>query len=317
MVQSVVLDALLLLILILLVPLGFYRGGLREVCSSAGLLLGLLIANEWAARWGDWIANRANVRLGICEFVVAVATLTLATMLVGYGAGAAFSYHPGPGGRLYGGLVSLLNGAVFLGSLMNFEARFLSNGTYPALVQDGFVSRGLSIGIDWVLLAAGVVVLLATSFGMIVRERDVDDYVIPAAYLAPPEPAVPHGPVQHAAVHTQADKIEPMPRTGPAVVEATSAIKVKEVRHWEEPAPPSATDLASGWQRTWPGSGGRGQLRPDSNIKQTRRTAPGAQPPSEPMDGSPDARIIRDWLAEDHGSPSGKEHRTQASDLDE
>jgi len=300
MVQAVVLDALLLLILLLLIPLGFYRGGLREVCSAAGLLLGLLIANEWAARWGAWISDLAEVREDVSQFVVAVAILTLVTTIVGYGAGAAFSYRPGPGGRMYGGLISLLIGAVFLGSVMNFVARFLSDSQYPALIQEGYLTRALSIGLDWVLLIVGMAVVLSTLFGMIVRERDYDDFEIPVAYQTPvdvsPRPSVPR--------ELPPDKIEPVVTREIPVAEATAAVTIKEVRHWEEPAPPKTSDLASGWHRTWPGSNKGIRASEKSAVQASRRGVPRDQPPDQQTTGSHDARIIRDWLADDQDEAS-------------
>ncbi|MGI8964316.1 MAG: hypothetical protein ACR2GI_07410, partial [Thermomicrobiales bacterium] len=78
---------------------------------------------------------------------------------------------------------------------------------------------------------------------------------------------------------------------------ATAAVKIREVRHWEEPTPPTIQDLQSGWSRTWPGSvtseppksarSGRGQR--GNNVPSPKRKS----------GGSPDEAVIRDWLAED------------------
>lgn len=316
MVQSVVLDALLLLILILLIPLGFYRGGLREVCSAAGLLLGLLIADEWAERWGSWIATQVDVRTDICQFVVAVAVLTGVTSVVGYGAGAGFSYRPGPGGRMYGGLVSLLIGAVFLGSVINFVSRFLTDGSYPALIENAYLARALSIGLDWVLLGVGLVVALATVFGMIVRERDANEYEIPVAYQEPP--TAPTGPVPRQSVVRELtpDKIEPVAPPTIPVKERTAAVTVKEVRHWEEPAPPKPSELATSWHRTWPGGTKGSSLRARTESRTPRAAVPKKSPSDEQTTGAYDARLIRDWLADDLNGPAHGSKRSP-SDTDE
>lgn len=299
MAQSAVLDTLLVLILLLLIPLGFRRGGLREVCSAAGLLLGLLIANEWAARWGTWIAERTGIWEDGSQFVVAVALMTAVTIVVGYGAGAAFSYRPGPGGRMYGALIALLIGAVFLGAIINFVARFLSDGSYPAVVQDGYLARALSIGLDWVLLAVGLIVVLATLFGMIVRERDTDGYEIPTAHATPVDDQMTMAHRPAIVRESPPDKIEPVPSTQPPLREATAAVTVKEVRHWEDPAPAKASDLAAGWHRTWPGGTKGSSLRARSESSSNRRSVPDPQPPDQQTTGSHDARIIREWLADD------------------
>ena len=308
MVQSIVLDGLLLLILMLLLPLGFFRGGMREVCSAAGLLLALLIADEWADRWGRWIADRVDVRSGIAQFVVAVAVLTIVTAVVGYGAGAGFSYRPGPGGRIYGGLIALLIGALFLGSVMNFVSRFLTDGTHPAVIEDAYLARALSVGIDWVLLGVGLIVVLATILGMIVRERDADEHELRVPYQVQVPP--PSGPVrrQGAARQVTLDKVEPVASVDVPVHERTAAVTVKQVRHWEEPPPPNPSDLASNWHRTWPGGTRGSSLRARTESKPPPRPMEGSGRPDDQSSGSRDARVIREWLADDErNKPSGSE----------
>ena len=130
MIESLVLDLLLILILLLLVPIGMYRGGLREVCSAAGVLLGLLVATQWSARWGDWLADLTGIDVGVSQFVVALGTMVIFGGLIGYGAAASFAYAPGPGGRLYGGLIALLTGVIFLGALIQFVALYLYDDVY-------------------------------------------------------------------------------------------------------------------------------------------------------------------------------------------
>lgn len=317
MVQSIVLDALLLLILMLLIPLGFYRGGVREVCSAAGLLLGLLIANEWAERWGSWVASQADVRTGVCQFVVAVTVLTVTTAVVGYGSGAGFSSRPGPGGRMYGGLIALLTGAVFLGSVINFVARFLTDSQYPDLVEDAYLARALSIGLDWVLLGVSLVVVLATVFGMVVRERDTDEFDIPVTYQVPA--AAPTAAVARQAAPREPapDKIEPVAGPEVPVRERTAAVTVKEVRHWEEPPPPRPSDLATSWHRTWPGGTKGSSLRARSEAQSARRPASRNSPPDQQTTGGHDARIIRDWLAEGRESPPAPKPRVGPGEVDE
>jgi uncharacterized membrane protein required for colicin V production len=318
MVESVVLDALLLLILMLLLPLGFFRGGMREVCSAAGLLLGLLIADAWAERWGNWIATQIGVRASTSQFIVAVAVLTVVTAIVGYGAGAGFSYRPGPGGRMYGGLISLLTGALFLGAVINFVSRFLTDGDYPTVIENAYLARILSVGFDWVLLGVGLVVVLATIFGMIVRERDADEYEIQVPYQVP-APAIAGPIAQHTLVREATpDKIEPIAPATVPLKERTAAVTVKQVRHWEEPAPPKPSDLATDWHRTWPGGTRGSSLRARTESKGPPRRSESIRPPDEQSSGAHDARIIRDWLANDENSaPPRSTRNPSAPDPDE
>ncbi|HEU0165457.1 MAG TPA: CvpA family protein, partial [Thermomicrobiales bacterium] len=120
MLQSLILDALIVLILLLLAALGAYRGGLREMCTAAGLLLGVAIVPEWATTWGNWVADKGDINHDAAHFMVAVGTLVAATMICGYGAGAAFAYRPGPGGRMYGAILGLMVGVVFIGYVVNY-----------------------------------------------------------------------------------------------------------------------------------------------------------------------------------------------------
>src|SRR5690625_2441264 len=109
MLPSILLDVLLVVILLMMVPLGFLRGGLREVCTSAGLLFGILVANAWAGTWGTWFSNRLDVKQGAAQFIAGIVIVVLAGAVMGYGGSAAFSYRPGPGGRMYGAYIALFN----------------------------------------------------------------------------------------------------------------------------------------------------------------------------------------------------------------
>ena len=294
MIESLVLDLLLILILLLLVPIGMYRGGLREVCSAAGVLLGLLVATQWSARWGDWLADLTGIDVGVSQFVVALGTMVIFGGLIGYGAAASFAYAPGPGGRLYGGLIALLTGVIFLGALIQFVALYLYDDVYPEVIRNGYVSRALSVGFDWVLLYVALAVLLATLFGMVVRERDTEEIMVEL-----PRDSAVRRPVVAPVMAPEPITLEPQAEAQPVVddVDRAAQVKIREVRHWEEATPPTAQELKSGWTRTWPSS-----VTTDANKvpwdSAPTRSAKSAQSSSRPK-SSPDEAVIRDWLAED------------------
>src|SRR5680860_930895 len=146
MLETLALDSLLILILLLLIPIGMYRGGLREVCSAAGVLLGLLVALQWSDRWGGWLAGSTGIDDGVARFAVAVSTIVVFGGLLGYGATSSFANSPGPGSRVFGGLIALASGVVFLGAVIQFVATYLYDGVYPDIIREGYVSRALSIG---------------------------------------------------------------------------------------------------------------------------------------------------------------------------
>jgi uncharacterized membrane protein required for colicin V production len=303
MLSSLVLDALLVLILLMMIPLGFLRGGLREVCTSAGLLLGLLLADQWAVRLGNRVADLLDVDEGAAHFSVAVAIVMITAAIVGYGSSAAFSYRPGPGGRLYGGYLALLNGVVLAGFLINSISTFVFEGDTPEMVEGGYVSRALSVGFEWVLLAGAVGILLATIFGMFVRERADDEFShVPPTYAREPVEPPAAAPRRRAVpAAAEPDKIEP-----PAQEEAhgpTAPVRIREVRHWEDRAEPPQREYGGGWQQTWPGSARGGSTRMPWE-KTARQKPPGASSQTPPSGTAPptpgnEKDVLRQWLDQD------------------
>ena len=191
MIESLALDALLLVIIISVVPLGMYRGGIREVCTSAGLLLGILLIQQWSERWGNWVAGVTGIDESVSRFIVAIATIVIITGVVGYGAAAAFGHRPGPGGRIFGGLLGLTNAIVFLGAFIQLVAEDLYEGAYSDIIEGSYVARALSSGFDWVLLATTASMLVGILFGMVVRERDLpeEEILVPAVRQPSGRPA--------------------------------------------------------------------------------------------------------------------------------
>lgn len=313
MLQSIALDAFIILILLLLSVLGFMRGGLREVCSAAGLLFGVAIASAWAAAVGDWLARMVSVDQGAARFISAVVIVLVSTMVCGYGAGSAFVYQPAPGGRMYGGLLGFLVGVVFVGYVINYVNIYLMDGDYPRVVKGSYVARALSYGIDWVLLAVAGMIVLATAFGLLVREKAPDQYM-QSFRPVPPDMGYGKGAAEvlSKARPVSADKVEPalaqsigsVPSTPTAMSDTqTAPMRIREVRHWEESAIPSG-DLNSGWSQTWPVSAAGEAPKPPWDSTGARRRPGKTLPPTDtppPSSTKPrnDADVLRDWLAED------------------
>ncbi len=319
--QSLTLDAFVILILILLAFLGFMRGGLREVCSAAGLLFGVAVVSQWDGSLGGWLARAVSIDEGAARFLSAVFILLVCAMICGYGAGSAFVYQPSAGGRMYGGLLGLLIGVVFVGYIINYVQMYLLDGKYPEVVTSSYVARALSVGIDWVLLAVAGIVVLATAFGLLVREQAPDQYI---QAFRPVAPDLGYGPPATDAQPkprpvTTTDKVEPIPAQAsqerPPVMadDQTAPMRIREVRHWEEPATPPV-ELNSGWTQTWPVSATGTPPKPpwDNSAPRRRQQSPpaGERPQSPPMTRPPqpkprnDAEVLREWLAEDDGTPA-------------
>lgn len=307
MLEGIVLDALLVLILLMMIPLGFLRGGLREVCTSAGLLMGVLLAQQWTVRIGDLLTDRIDMRVGLAEFVAAVVVVVLTTGVVGYGGSAAFAYRPGPGGRMYGAYLALLNGLVFIGFLVNAIIDAFYDGELPSAVENAYVSRALSVGFEWVLLLGAIGVLGATIFGMFVRERSDEPFEYePRPFTAPPSSSatstMKHPSIHAATPHTQPERDEPVDHR---------PVRIREVRHWEnqpETRPQPSQGYGGGWRQTWPDS--RGQNKTPAWEQQPTQPSSKGVPGKPKQDVRPDAGpgranqrdVLRDWLKEDDSS---------------
>lgn len=293
MLTSLVLDALLVLIVIMMVPLGFLRGGLREVSTSAALLLGILMAGQWADRWAGGLTRWSSMSDGAARFMMSIVIVVVITGIVGYGGSAAFSWKPGPGGRGYGAYLALLNAMLFIGFLINTYIRTIYNDRVPETIDRAHVAKALSVGFEWVLLAGTVGILVATVLGMLVRERGDEDAAVVSGPSAedfyhvryqPPRPQVrPLNDPEETQVHQET----------PA-----KPVRIREVRHWEDEEPARAPDMGygSGWRQTWPDD-----REPTSRLPAAR---PGAGQPEPPRPASGGQRdVLRDWMRSEKDRP--------------
>lgn len=235
MIESIFLDILLILIVLLMMAIGAYRGGMREAYSAAGVLLGVLLAREWAESWGGWLERNTSLTEGGARFSVSVALLVIATGAVGYGVGLAFNYHPGPGGRMFGAALGGGAALVAVSYVLSWLRVDLFDGEEPDVVRDTFFARLLDGDAGLVLLMVSGLLIISALFGFFVRERE-DETVGTAVSTHPRTTAsVP-------------DKLEPpAERTHPSV-----PVQVHPTRQWDDRAGsiPSATDRQ--WSNTWP-----------------------------------------------------------------
>jgi uncharacterized membrane protein required for colicin V production len=239
MIESILLDLLLVLIVLLMMAIGIYRGGLREAFSAAGIILGVLLAQEWSGRWGNWIGGNTNLSDGGARFAVAVGLLVVVTAAVGYGVGSSFNYHPGPGGRMFGAVLGAGGALIAIAYVLTWLRIDLFDGDEPDVLADTYIARYLDGDAGSVLLAISGAIVIGAMFGSFVRERqDVEDE--PAPVAGPPRPAV---------TREQApDKVEP------SVVETQQSmpVQVRPSRHWEDRAGSMPQRADREWSNTWP-----------------------------------------------------------------
>lgn len=302
MLTSIVLDALLILIIIMMVPLGFLRGGLREVSTSAALLLGILMAGQWAGRWAEPLIDALDMGPDTAQFVVSIATVVVITGIVGYGGSSAFSWRPGPGGRMYGAFLALMNAVVFIGFLINTYIATILDGQAPETIERSFVARAVSVGFEWVLLIGTVGILVATIFGMFVRERGDDEIVETPA----PKPEDLYR-VRYEEPRPRVRPLNERESTQEMPAAPAKPVRIREVRHWEEeprePAP--ETRYGSGWRQTWP----EDQQRTSSGNARPSQPPAGRSASGGRRDQSSGSQkdVLRDWMNTDRGKQGGEQ----------
>lgn len=153
-----VLDLLLILLIALFAPIGYWRGPVKELLVTFGVLFGILLADFWARPWGRDLADITAIGSSGGAFVVAMAFMVTVTFILGYGAGAAIAPTDfSPMARAVGAGIALFNGTLLVAfSLQYVRVYLLSPATEEAL-YDSFVVQFLLDHIGWVLLGVAVI----------------------------------------------------------------------------------------------------------------------------------------------------------------
>lgn len=279
---SLVLDFLLLIIFLMMVPIGFYRGGLREMCVSGGLMLGILMSQSWGERWASVFERLFDMSEGGAAFLMSVVITFSITGLIGYGGSAAFAYKPGPGGRLYGAYLALFNAMIATGFLINIYAEYIVPTGNVEPVTSGIISRALSDGFGGVLLVATIGVGLATIFGMFVRERSDD-----SSAWQPPA----------TSLYQQTGDTRPyqVAESEPEIKPPSDPVRILEVRNWEESEESSRPDpstYGSGWRQTWPDATPAQQR----SVRNTSRRTPSESKSTRTTESNSGKNVLADWM---------------------
>lgn len=240
------LDILLLILLALFVPIGFWRGAQREVLVTLGILLGVVLGEFWAGPWGRDLAARSGLSENGGVFLVAMLFLVGSSFLVGYGLGAALVV-PAPGvvGRLLGALVAAGNGALLLGfALRDIRIFLLQSDT--RLFEQAVVARVLSEGLGWLLLGGAllslpVILYLALFAPGPVLEYEPEDVEFERQHT-PTRRYPPRAPVTVGRPPV-AYKTEP-PRSAPEETRPIRVVEKTGSRGGEAPADLSTMDTA-------------------------------------------------------------------------
>jgi len=174
------LDVLLLVLLALFVPVGFWRGAARELVVTLGILLGFALGEFWAQPWGLDLAERTGLGEGAASFLAAVLALVACTFLIGYGASSVIlTPQPGMLGRLLGAVIALANGMLVLGFALRAIRLYLLGGAPSGLFEQAIVARLLSESMPWVLLAGALLGLPLIVLAAVLGARAVEEEVEP------------------------------------------------------------------------------------------------------------------------------------------
>lgn len=283
MIESIVLDILLMLIVFLMMAIGAYRGGMREAFSAGGLLLGVLVATEWLEPWGRWLARNTSLSDGGARFLAAVVTMTLFTVVVGYAVGSAFNYHPGPGGRLFGIVLAGGAGLVAMSYVLTWLRVYLFDDDEPEVIGNTFLARFLDGDAGLVLLVVSGATIVAAILGSIVRERDSDSVSDPG-----PSSVVP-APTRQSYRERRADfpeKVEPMAEMAS---HRTAPVRVRESQQWQDTSGTIPARNDRSWSNTWP-SDSPGLKPDDSKSRPTGDVRRARERHRRDGEGTPETR---------------------------
>jgi uncharacterized membrane protein required for colicin V production len=154
------LDVLLLILIALFIPIGFWRGTHRELYVTLGIFFGAALAESWAQPWGSDLASLTRLRESGGVFMVAVLFLVASTFLLGYGAGAALTVpRPGWVSRLFGAIIAGFNGALLLSFALRYIRVYLLADQSPGFLDQAVVAQFLTVNAGWLLIGAAAVCL--------------------------------------------------------------------------------------------------------------------------------------------------------------
>jgi uncharacterized membrane protein required for colicin V production len=187
------LDLLMIAVLVMFIPIGMWRGALREWVALVGITLGTLLAAEWAGPWGGDLAGQTGLDAPLGAFIVGVSFFLGSTLLIGYGGGAALPYRPDltRANRILGALIALGNGMLILSGVLRLMQRHLFGDQPDSLLVGTTLSRFLIDYVGWAQLLLLGTLLLCVAISALRRwvgGPPLMEEFSPAYYAASSEP---------------------------------------------------------------------------------------------------------------------------------
>lgn len=154
---------------------GLRRGGIKEGTALVGVLLGALLVEFWADRWGASLTQRTNMNLNYATWLSALGLLIGTAILAGYGSGLLLRRPALTGGeRFAGAALGLLNMALLVSFALRYTQQFYFNEADPtqpveSWIRAGIASRYMLNFLGLVLLGAAIVLALAAVLSTTIR----------------------------------------------------------------------------------------------------------------------------------------------------
>lgn len=169
------LDLPVAVVLLMFIPIGLWRGALREWVACAGIALGILLGDAAGTRWGEGFAQFANMDPKLGTFALATAFFLAAVLLIGYGGGLTLPYRPDLSwpNRALGALIGFSNGFLIVGGLFRLmQARLFDGRSSSPLHTATLAAFLIDASIAWVYLGLFLSLLLCVILGLIRRVND-------------------------------------------------------------------------------------------------------------------------------------------------
>jgi hypothetical protein len=303
-----VLDLLLALVLVMFVPIGLWRGALREWMTLAGILVGWIMQVEWSgsSSWGGDLAALLKLDPTLASFFVAALLFLGTALIVGYGSGAMLPYRPDLSwpNRAFGACLGLGNGVLILSGLLRIMDQTLFGGQSGSPLRLSGLGEFLIVYVGWAYLLMLIVLLGGIVAGVAARLAGrpalLDEFLPygePAlawqenGAAAPPWSATPESVWNGVPVHTPAanerGRMHSSDEHDTAVLEPVAAAPMSEAA--TIPGATAALPLVAILPMSAPGNGGQSTRSENTRSAETNQavSAPGKTTASPP---TPDSR---------------------------
>ena len=169
--------------LVLLALLGAWRGVQRGALAFGATLLGIVLADLWGARLGEWLVVQFEAESAGATAIMSALLLLFTSLVGGYGGALLLSRAPTLvhwSKRMTGAILGLLNAIVLLGYLLRFAAQ--SNPNTTELIASSQAGRVLHDGLPSFFLAAvgvAVLFLIGTQIRRMLQSRQAIPPMMP------------------------------------------------------------------------------------------------------------------------------------------